>query len=141
MAWPVLPERVAAFANARVLYAIFRHGGKDPEPALEKYFARIELLERKLGPILFQLPPHWTLNLERLAIFPRALPEYQRYAFEFRNPAWNTAEVFRLLERHRAAYCIFRGSPAPNRIALRPGRAESLIQIPNEVVKIFQTDR
>ncbi|MDQ6706658.1 MAG: DUF72 domain-containing protein, partial [Acidobacteriota bacterium] len=51
---------------------------KDPEPALEKYFARIEMLERKLGPILFQLPPHWTLNLDRLAIFLRALPEYHR---------------------------------------------------------------
>src|SRR5262245_42466455 len=34
---------------------------KDPEPAIEKFFSRAELLGRKLGPIVFQLPPNWPL--------------------------------------------------------------------------------
>src|ERR1700716_1173799 len=35
---------------------------KDPEPGLEKFFSRVDLLGTKLGPILFQLPPFWELN-------------------------------------------------------------------------------
>jgi uncharacterized protein YecE (DUF72 family) len=32
---------------------------KDPEPITKHFFRRIEALRGKLGPILFQLPPHW----------------------------------------------------------------------------------
>ena len=34
---------------------------RDPEPALQKYFERIHGLGKKLGPIVFQLPPQWPL--------------------------------------------------------------------------------
>ncbi len=80
---------------------------KDPEPALELFLPRVELLGRKLGPILFQLPPNWPLNLDRLSAFLDALPGRHRYTFEFRNAEWHTEAVYRLLERHRAAFCIF----------------------------------
>ena len=60
---------------------------KDPAPGLEKFLARAELLGSKLGPVLFQFPPHWPLNLERLAGFLEALPPQHRYCFEFREPA------------------------------------------------------
>lgn len=80
---------------------------REPEPALERYFDRIRDLGNKLGPIVFQLPPQWPLNLERLAAFLGALPRRRRYAFEFRNPSWNVQPVYDLLEAHNAAYCIF----------------------------------
>lgn len=80
---------------------------KDPEPALEKYFSCIEILAEKLGPILFQLPPFWEVNLERLEVFLNALPKHHRYAFEFRNASWHVSEVYRLLEKHDAAFCPF----------------------------------
>jgi uncharacterized protein YecE (DUF72 family) len=80
---------------------------KDPGPGLEKFFSRVELLGEKLGPILFQLPPNWALDLERLDNFLRAVPPRHRYAFEFRNETWNTGEVFQLLRRRNAAYCGF----------------------------------
>src|SRR5205807_1347083 len=80
---------------------------RDPKPALEKYFSHLEGLGRKLGPIVFQLPPQWPLNLDRLAEFLDALPRGRRYAFEFRHPAWHTTSVYDLLERYNAAYCIF----------------------------------
>ena len=80
---------------------------RDPDPALARYFEHIRGLGKKLGPIVFQLPPQWPLNLERLAEFLDALPGRRQYAFEFRNPTWNTQPVYDLLEKHHAAYCVF----------------------------------
>lgn len=80
---------------------------KDPEQGLERFFNAIEVLGEKLGPVLFQLPPNWERDAARLDHFLSALPQGHRYAFEFRNPTWNVPEIYRLLERHRAGYCIF----------------------------------
>jgi len=80
---------------------------KDPEPALEKFFDHIEVLNGKLGPILFQLPPHWDVDIDRLEAFLDALPKAHRYAFEFRNATWNSPDVLDVLKRHKAAYCPF----------------------------------
>jgi uncharacterized protein YecE (DUF72 family) len=80
---------------------------KDPEPGIEKFFSRVDLLGPKLGPVLFQLPPWWEVNAERLEAFLGALPRRRRYAFELRNPTWHTEEVYRILRRHNAAFCIF----------------------------------
>src|SRR5207244_10483169 len=64
-------------------------------------------LGKKLGPILFQLPPRWGVNLERLNEFLRVLPKKNHYAFEFRDPSWSTPAVYQLLRRYNAAFCIF----------------------------------
>ncbi len=80
---------------------------KDPANALQNFLPRVEVLERKLGPILFQLPPSWRVNLERLEEFLAALPRQHRYAFEFREHTWHTARVYEILQQHRAAFCIF----------------------------------
>jgi uncharacterized protein YecE (DUF72 family) len=79
----------------------------DPEPALERYFEHLRGLGKKLGPIVFQLPPQWPINLDPLAHFLDALPRRRQYAFEFRHPSWNVQPVYDLLEQHHAAYCIF----------------------------------
>lgn len=79
----------------------------DPEETVEKFMRVVEKLERRLGPILFQIPPSWKLNLGRLEAFLAALPKRHRYVFEFRNPTWNVPEVFALLRRHNVAYCIY----------------------------------
>ena len=41
----------------------------DPELAISRYFERVDRLGRKLGPIVFQLPPWWEVNSERLEAF------------------------------------------------------------------------
>jgi uncharacterized protein YecE (DUF72 family) len=64
-------------------------------------------LEEKLGPILFQLPPSWNINLERLSSFLALLPNAFRYTFEFRNHSWYTQEVYNLLEKHNCSFCIY----------------------------------
>jgi uncharacterized protein YecE (DUF72 family) len=57
--------------------------------------------------VLFQLPPKWRVNLERLEGLLEILPREHRYAFEFRELSWMTPEVNRLLERYNAAFCIY----------------------------------
>jgi uncharacterized protein YecE (DUF72 family) len=80
---------------------------KDPQNALENFLPRAERLEKKLGPILFQLPPKWKINIERFDEFLAALPRKHRYAFEFRETSWITEPVLNLLQRYRAAFCIY----------------------------------
>jgi len=79
----------------------------DPAAGLERFFSRADLLKEKLGPVLFQLPPNWEINLDRLENFLHALPAWHRYAFEFRNPTWNTTDLLALLRKHNVAYCPF----------------------------------
>lgn len=79
----------------------------DPQNAVDKFLTVIDKLERRLGPILFQLPPSWKVNAERLDQFLSGLPPSHRYVFEFRNETWNTHQVYEVLRRHNAALCIY----------------------------------
>lgn len=80
---------------------------KDPERGLVNFIPRAERLRQKLGPILWQLPPKWNLNLERLEEFLQKLPRAHRYAFELRNESWMNDDVYALLRKYNAAYCIY----------------------------------
>ncbi len=79
---------------------------KDPEEPVGKFLAGVEHLGDKLGPILFQLPPKWRFNAERLEAFLDGLPPGRRYVFEFRDPSWENDEAWKILEKHNAANCI-----------------------------------
>jgi len=61
----------------------------------------------RLGPILFQLPPRWGVDTERLRRFLSVLPGGYRYAFEFRDPSWHVSQVWEALQEHGAAFCIY----------------------------------
>ena len=80
---------------------------KEPEQPLKNLLPRAERLGNKLGPILWQLPPKWRRNTERLEEFLQALPQRHRYAFEFREASWHHESVYDILSRHNAAYCIY----------------------------------
>jgi uncharacterized protein YecE (DUF72 family) len=88
---------------------------KDPETSIQRYFELIELLGDKLGPIVFQLPPRWHLNVDRLAHFLKALPTHRRYAFEFRDESWFEPRTYEVLAAHKAALCLYElaGRQAP----------------------------
>jgi uncharacterized protein YecE (DUF72 family) len=80
---------------------------KDPEHALDNLLPRAAHLGPKLGPILFQLPPHWRVNPERLQNLLEILPRDLRYAFEFRELSWINDEVESILKKFNAAFCIY----------------------------------
>lgn len=81
---------------------------KEPETTLPPFLERIAALgPGRLGPILFQLPPKWRCNPDRLQRFLAYLPKAHRYAFEFRHPSWFGEEINELLARAGAAFCIY----------------------------------
>jgi len=80
---------------------------KDPENALHNLLPRAEHLGKKLGPVLFQLPPKWKVNDERLLALLEILPREHRYAFEFRELSWMTPEICHILHKFNAAFCIY----------------------------------
>jgi uncharacterized protein YecE (DUF72 family) len=63
-------------------------------------------LKRRLGPLLVQLHPNFKNDLPRLRDFLALLPRRFRVAIEFRHPTWFDEAVFRLLRKHRSAFCI-----------------------------------
>lgn len=85
--------------------------------SIQKFFDVLEplLQHKKAGPVLFQLPGRWSLNLERLESFLAQLPQTYRYAFEFRDISWLTLEVFQLLTEKNIACCAydFKGFQSP----------------------------
>ena len=94
---------------------------KDPAEPLGRLFSRARYLGRTFGPTLYQVPPRWPLDLERLAIFARALPHRRRHAIEFRDASWYTQEVFALLARHGIALCLHdMAGSATGRLAIGP---------------------
>ncbi len=79
----------------------------DPRKSTEKTFHAIEPLADRICAVLYQLPPHWRFNGERLAEFLEALPRGYRYAFEFREPSWLCEEAYAILRAHNAALCLY----------------------------------
>jgi uncharacterized protein YecE (DUF72 family) len=74
----------------------------------ELFYKALEPLRatRRLGPVLFQLPPNFKADVPLLAAFLERLPDDIATTFEFRNATWLTDEVYRLLEKHRVALCL-----------------------------------
>jgi uncharacterized protein YecE (DUF72 family) len=79
---------------------------KDPEEPVDRLFSRMRPLGPHLGPVLYQLPPGWKLDRERLEHFLQVLPQRIRHVIEFRDPSWYADDVKRLLERYRVALCL-----------------------------------
>ena len=75
---------------------------------LRPLYERLEPLRRspKLGPLLWQLPPNFRYDPQRLRSTLEQLHDGHRHAFEFRHPSWFRAETYSLLREHRAALVI-----------------------------------
>ncbi len=91
---------------------------KDCREPLSLFFDHASALKEKLGAVLWQLPPRFKSNKERLEQFcillstlPRSKPV--RHAFEFRDESWYCEEIFRILQEFNFALCIAHGSGLP----------------------------
>jgi len=61
---------------------------------------------RRLGPILFQLPPQLKCDVGLLRSYLDLLPQGMRYAFEFRHESWLADEVYDTLRERNVALCV-----------------------------------
>ena len=71
----------------------------------------------RLGPALFQLPPHMRKDLPLLQDFLAGLHPDRRAAFEFRHESWFAEDVYAALSERGVALCVSdtgeEGRPAP----------------------------
>jgi uncharacterized protein YecE (DUF72 family) len=79
---------------------------KNVDEPLRYFLDTARGLGPKLGPILFQLPPNFKQDLDRLGDLLALLPPDLRYAFEFRHPSWFADAVYARLRTKNAALCI-----------------------------------
>ncbi len=91
----------------------------DPEAPLERFFDGVLHLEEKLGAVLWQLPPGFGRDTERLGRFLAALARYPvRNALEFRDESWCVEEVADLCRERGAALCMADWPPFINELPL-----------------------
>jgi uncharacterized protein YecE (DUF72 family) len=76
---------------------------------------RLTLLDSKVGPILFQLPPTFKADPDRLRNFFEMLPNTRRYSFEFRDPSWYAPRILKMLTERNISLCLsdHHDAPAP----------------------------
>ena len=81
---------------------------RDLDLGLDRFAERIEPLARsaKMGPLLWQLPPNFARDDERLVSALARLPRACRHCIEFRHPSWFVDEVYELLRTHGVALVI-----------------------------------
>jgi uncharacterized protein YecE (DUF72 family) len=79
---------------------------KDCAESLQYFCEAARGLGPHLGPLLFQLPPTFKVDLPRLEAFLALLPNDMRAAFEFRHDSWLNDDVYGALKQHGAALCI-----------------------------------
>jgi uncharacterized protein YecE (DUF72 family) len=89
----------------------------DPQEAITRLITSASGLGKHLGPFLYQLPPNWRANTERLEQFIKLLPQAQQAAFEFRDPSWFQSETFaslgQILNTAGSALVLAIGGPCP----------------------------
>ena len=95
----------AVKANMRITHILRL---KNAEQATEVFLKAIDPLRtaRRLGPILFQLPPQMKCDAGLLRDYLSLLPKGARYAFEFRHPSWLTDDVYAELRSRNISLCL-----------------------------------
>jgi uncharacterized protein YecE (DUF72 family) len=99
-----VPDRFV-FAVKASRYLTHRRKLREPQDPLERLWTRARRLGDRLGPVLYQLPPRWRPNPERLAAFLQALPSRPQ-AIEIRDRRWYGARLSAALEDAGVALCL-----------------------------------
>ena len=97
---------------------------KEPTDPLARFFANATHLGPHLGPVLYQLPPRWPVNVDRFETFLQALRQMNttvaglRHVVEFREPSWYDERVYALMREHQVALCLhdMEGSASGRRV-------------------------
>jgi uncharacterized protein YecE (DUF72 family) len=81
---------------------------KDTDEFVKRFLGTLENLAhaKKLGPVLFQLPPNLKSDRDLLQTFLDSLPKGLHAAFEFRHPSWLADETYETLRSHNVALCV-----------------------------------
>jgi uncharacterized protein YecE (DUF72 family) len=102
--WATITPDGFVFAVKASRYLTHVRRLRDIADGVKRMDGCIEPLRRasKLGPILWQLPPHFARDDDVLRSALQAVSP-GRHAFEFRDQSWFADEVYEILRRHDAA--------------------------------------
>ena len=64
------------------------------------------VLGPKLGPLLFQLPPYFRKDTDKLRALLALIPRERKVALEVRHDSWVADDVLNVLREHDAALCL-----------------------------------
>lgn len=78
---------------------------KEPAEPIERLTSRARHLAETLGPLLYQLPPGWKVDVGRLGEFLAMLPRDLLHVVEFREASWHCDRVYALLDEHGVGFC------------------------------------
>ena len=79
---------------------------KDVGASVKDFLRGLDPLGPRLGVILFQLPPYFPANLERLEKLLTELPTDRKFAFEFPHPSWDGPKTVDFLREAGTALCF-----------------------------------
>ena len=80
---------------------------RNTEEAVDNFVGRARILDGKLGPLLYQLPPNMHRNDEVLESFLSILPRGLKHVVEFRHESWLNDKVFEILRKNSVGLCVF----------------------------------
>jgi uncharacterized protein YecE (DUF72 family) len=80
---------------------------KDTSEAFNNFMSRASNLRKKLGPLLYQLPPSMQRNDEALSGFLQGLSSEHKHVMEFRHKSWMNEHVFDILRSYNTGLCVF----------------------------------
>ncbi len=72
----------------------------------EYLFGSLSILDKKLGPVLFQFPRSFHADVQRLADFLALIPPDRECAFDFRSPTWLEGGIPDLLREKKRGWCV-----------------------------------
>ena len=109
-----VPDRFS-FAVKASRYLTHVRRLKAPAEPLERFWSRASRLEGRLGPALYQLPPRWKPNHERMRAFLAAVPPDRAQAIEIRDRRWYGTQLRAALTDGGVALCLhdMAGSATP----------------------------
>lgn len=79
---------------------------KDVGESVAYFYHLADILAEKLGSVLWQLPPAFRKNTERLEEFCRLLQPQYKNVLEFRHQSWFDEEVYDIMRKYQVAYCV-----------------------------------
>jgi uncharacterized protein YecE (DUF72 family) len=104
--WHERSPRNFAFAVKGSRYITHIKRLRDADDSLMLLRSRIRRLKQKLHVILWQLPPRFNVEVERLARFIKRLNVLKtRHVFEFRDARWFRDDVYGILKDNNIALC------------------------------------
>jgi uncharacterized protein YecE (DUF72 family) len=107
-----VPESFRFVLKARQVITHFRRL-QNAEKEIDDFLRVAAVLQRRLGPILFQLPPNLKKDVARLDSFLSHIGGRSKVSIEFRHESWFAMEVYDCLRVHSAAICIAEADDSP----------------------------